>query len=1421
MSHRHSASYDLQRIRAPLDKPPLGPAPRAVSDSVARDTFNFFPPELETAENLFSFTADDSVIMAAPHRAPLPLLRSSVEMLLALPQKSLATQGSNTIGLLLHTYEESSSLLSLAAPRFSAAQPPMLPRSPITKVALVPQVQIPLALFPLPQLAPMLLLVPLLPQVPPPPPPQSSTGVGTGSQGTLNPLAPPLTLGSRPYNHNRNLSGLSTISTASTLSTKVNNQQRFLRYAMGTQGGPQHALWPMARVLAWLDDHGFSDSWKETFRRNEISGNRFLELGNYDPQSAVWRLVSLRLGLEDLALTVPRFIALLHAEVLPDGVVVAPEEECLTADARKSASALWTATTPSVSVKPRPFSYVDPSSALAWAKPARDPSATHKFFRKHNRGASSDSNKDTAYAVSMETLPGNSAGSRKSGLFSTIRKYGGEKAAGLVKQVLSSTSVSTTAKLSATNRRSVYSTSSMKMPEVPVIQLNSTRTEPRVLGEISPKISSAASLYTTDDLEATVVPVALSTTKAAKLAKPPAVSAPAKTTRSAPKSPTRPAPPTPAPLHPRFSPQAKNSVPLGHKLVMVTRDNVWFTTLHIDVSRPLDFNSVRLSLINAVDMIDVGISFHITDFDADPGDALPEEELLCALQQEHTVKLKIHQTMSSPYGTLSSTSSDSKSFDTSGENNGKMYPATPQYMLQDSRENNVDYLNFKDRGSNVEASEPSRRHPVGKIPEQFIPINLSMPSRRAPATGLSKKTALPPLKTSPLSHQSPKSPYLTQPTQTHPQHPDTSSSFSVVRKEGREIDFDKRRKSSNESKAPRLIPNIYSSSMADTAVSPISASTVHTLKDEKINKELLSTASTASRATSLGSEFERSANFVAKRKAPPPPSKSNSLSIQNKPSISSFSSSSVKADESSFSGESVSSIQRSLSRVSRLPSLQTNTSSFMENTINFFDAPQLDLSTFSNANSDDDDEDFFIKPTTKILGKPEVELNLMSVRPPVEEVYKNLEKYFPNTNLDKPIIDASAEVSQDVQPASRTISISRTFSNANISPINPRPEGEDEIFYGDGPKLRRSMKTIRIVANEARIKRLASIKEFRSSDIPKEISRSSPTLHRTNTKLWGQKVVEVTSAEIEKGFISRVSNKRNGESEEFAWIKGELIGRGSFGSVYLALNVTTGEMLAVKQVVAQKNTSNEGLDALHKEVETMKDLDHLNIVQYLGFEQKQNTYSLFLEYVAGGSIASCLKSYGKFDEQLIKFITRQVLEGLKYLHSNGILHRDLKADNLLLEVDGSCKISDFGISKKSKDIYSNNAEMSMQGTVFWMAPEVIHSMVADKKQGYSAKVDIWSLGCVVLEMFAGERPWSNEAVVSAIYKIGKTKLSPPIPDELSKEAKDFLSMCFTIDSEKRPTASKLLEHPFMRVDPTFVFSQTRLSRVLNSTRKRV
>ncbi|KAJ7092654.1 kinase-like domain-containing protein [Mycena epipterygia] len=197
----------------------------------------------------------------------------------------------------------------------------------------------------------------------------------------------------------------------------------------------------------------------------------------------------------------------------------------------------------------------------------------------------------------------------------------------------------------------------------------------------------------------------------------------------------------------------------------------------------------------------------------------------------------------------------------------------------------------------------------------------------------------------------------------------------------------------------------------------------------------------------------------------------------------------------------------------------------------------------------------------------------------------------------------------------------------------------------------------------------------------------------------------------------------------FQWVRGELIAKGSYGRVYLALNVNNGELMAVKQVETPQSASDradsrqmEVVDALKFESETLKDLEHPNIVQYLGFEETPENLNIFLEYVPGGTIGSCLLKHGRFDDDVTKWFTVQILAGLEYIHSTGILHRDLKGDNILVEPSGVCKISDFGISKRG-DMHGQ-AATELRGTVYWMAPEVVNS----DKRGYDSKVDIWSLG---------------------------------------------------------------------------------------------
>jgi mitogen-activated protein kinase kinase kinase len=205
-------------------------------------------------------------------------------------------------------------------------------------------------------------------------------------------------------------------------------------------------------------------------------------------------------------------------------------------------------------------------------------------------------------------------------------------------------------------------------------------------------------------------------------------------------------------------------------------------------------------------------------------------------------------------------------------------------------------------------------------------------------------------------------------------------------------------------------------------------------------------------------------------------------------------------------------------------------------------------------------------------------------------------------------------------------------------------------------------------------------------------ARSGDIGRRKSTKMFGGRLIEVkreTTLQTQQpfppplqGIIKRQASLR--------WFKGQLIGKGTYGRVYLGMNATTGEFLAVKQVEVSKGLSagdsdrqKEMIAALNQEIETMQHLDHVNIVQYLGCEKKEMNMSIFLEYISGGSVGSCLRKHGPFDEPVVRSLTRQTLSGLEYLHREGILHRDLKADNILLDIDGTCKISDFGISKKS------------------------------------------------------------------------------------------------------------------------------------------
>ncbi|OAV92975.1 STE/STE11/SSK protein kinase, variant [Puccinia triticina 1-1 BBBD Race 1] len=293
------------------------------------------------------------------------------------------------------------------------------------------------------------------------------------------------------------------------------------------------------------------------------------------------------------------------------------------------------------------------------------------------------------------------------------------------------------------------------------------------------------------------------------------------------------------------------------------------------------------------------------------------------------------------------------------------------------------------------------------------------------------------------------------------------------------------------------------------------------------------------------------------------------------------------------------------------------------------------------------------------------------------------------------------------------------------------------------------------------------------------------------------------------------------------WQQGRYVGGGTFGSVYLAVNLDTGDVMAVKEIRLQDITTAPKLvDQIRDEMNIMSLLRHPNIVEYFGIEVHRDKVYIFQEFCEGGTLAALLEN-GKVEEELIcQMYAHQLLEGLNYLHSNNVVHRDIKPDNILLDKEGKLKYVDFGaakiLAKESRTLASkrsrrnsswigkggvgggdNNTSItgvqmnSLTGTPMYMSPEVIKG----EEFGRPGAMDIWSLGCVVLECVTGKRPWSNlDNEWAIMFHIGIATKHPPLPDpqELSELGIDFIRKSLTLDPVTRPTTVDLLNHPWMK-----------------------
>lgn len=357
---------------------------------------------------------------------------------------------------------------------------------------------------------------------------------------------------------------------------------------------------------------------------------------------------------------------------------------------------------------------------------------------------------------------------------------------------------------------------------------------------------------------------------------------------------------------------------------------------------------------------------------------------------------------------------------------------------------------------------------------------------------------------------------------------------------------------------------------------------------------------------------------------------------------------------------------------------------------------------------------------------------------------------------------------------------------------------------------------------------------------PPMLNRADSGMQATEER-WVQKMIEWDQAraaiETEQRLIGRVLDDTRLEDQglqflassnsriQIRWQQGRFIGGGTFGTVYLAVNLDSGGLMAVKEIRFQDISSTPSLyKQIKDEMNVMEMLSHPNIVEYYGIEVHRDKVYIFEEYCQGGSLAQLLEHGRIEDEAVTQVYTLQMLDGLVYLHSQGVVHRDIKPDNILLDHMGVIKFVDFGaakvLAKNSRTVQrsrrvgggGNMAGMvgpdgkpvgaaaamgSLQGTPMYMSPEVIKG----DSRGRRGAMDVWSLGCVVLEFATGRRPWSqldNEWAI--MFHIGMAQQHPPLPEpgQLSELGIDFIRQCLIIDPYDRPSAAEMRQHPWIQ-----------------------
>ncbi|XP_056347457.1 serine/threonine-protein kinase PAK 3-like [Oenanthe melanoleuca] len=298
--------------------------------------------------------------------------------------------------------------------------------------------------------------------------------------------------------------------------------------------------------------------------------------------------------------------------------------------------------------------------------------------------------------------------------------------------------------------------------------------------------------------------------------------------------------------------------------------------------------------------------------------------------------------------------------------------------------------------------------------------------------------------------------------------------------------------------------------------------------------------------------------------------------------------------------------------------------------------------------------------------------------------------------------------------------------------------------------------------------------------LPVDFSRSTSTLDTFRVR--PRQKSQLTEEVLER--LRSIVNKGDPMKRYTDFVQ---VGRGGFGTVYKATDPASGDVVALKRMPLRKRCKKE---LVINEIQIMKENRHPNIVNYIGSYLVDEDLWLVMEYVDGGTLTSVLVRVF-MEERLIAAISRECLKALDFLHSKNVIHRDVKSDNILLGLDGSVKLTDFGLcAQLTKE---RSTRCTVLGSPYWVAPEIL------KKKEYDTQVDIWALGIVAIEMLEGEPPYFKESPLQAQRLIARNRYPPlRMPSKMSFLFHAFLHSCLDTDPRVRWTARELLEHPFLQ-----------------------